>query len=91
MLRATDSANIPGFNGLRRTAETTSKYAEAVRQVGRDRGVKVCDVWSAMMREAGWDADSTAPLPGSESADESAVLRRFFSDGKIVFQEQYWL
>jgi hypothetical protein len=91
MLRAADSANIPDFNGLRRTAETTSKYAEAVRQVGRDRNVKVCDVWSAMMREAGWDANSTAPLPGSEDADENAVLRRFFSDGKIVFQERYWL
>ena len=81
MLRATDSANIPGFNGLRRTADTTAKYAEAVRQVGKDRGVQVCDVWSAMMREAGWDESSTAPLPGSESADENAVLRRFFSDG----------
>jgi hypothetical protein len=43
-----------------------------------------------MMREAGWDADSTAPLPGSEEADENAVLRRFFSDGKIVFQAQHW-
>ena len=87
MLRANDSANIPGYNGLRRTADTTAKYAEAVRQVGKDRGVQVCDVWSAMMREAGWDANSTAPLPGSESADENAVLRRFFSDGKIVFQK----
>lgn len=83
MLRATDSANIPGFNGLRRTADTTAKYAEAVRQVGKDRGVQVCDVWSAMMREAGWDESSTAPLPGSESADENAVLRRFFSDGNM--------
>jgi hypothetical protein len=90
MLRANDSANIPGFNGLRRTADTTAKYAEAVRQVGKERGLQVCDVWSAMMREAGWDADSTAPLPGSEEADENAVLRRFFSDGKIVFQAQHW-
>jgi hypothetical protein len=89
MLRAADSANIPGYDGLRRTADTTAKYAEAVRQVGKDRGVQVCDVWSAMMREAGWDANSTAPLPGSEAADENAVLRRFFSDGKIVFQERY--
>jgi hypothetical protein len=90
MLRAADSANIPGFNGLRRTADTTAKYAEAVRQVGKDRGVQVCDVWGAMMREAGWDVHSTAPLPGSEAADENAVLRRFFSDGKIVLQERYW-
>ncbi|GAB7327843.1 hypothetical protein MBLNU13_g11634t2 [Cladosporium sp. NU13] len=89
MLRAADSANIPGFNGLRRTADTTAKYAEAVRQVGKDRGVHVCDVWSAMMREAGWDESSTAPLPGSESADENAVLRRFFSDGLHLTPDGY--
>ena len=89
MLRATDTANIPGFNGLRRTADTTAKYAEAVRQVGKDRGVQVCDVWSAMMREAGWDANSTGPLPGSEAADENAVLRRFFSDGLHLTPDGY--
>jgi hypothetical protein len=87
MLRATDSANIPGYNGLRRTADTTAKYAEAVRQVGKDRGVQVCDVWTAMMKEAGWTAGNTDPLPGSEDADENAVLRRLFSDGKIVLVE----
>jgi hypothetical protein len=84
MLRATDSGNIPGFNGLRRTAETTARYVEAVRQVGKERGVQVCDVWSAMMREAGWVEGSTGKLPGCEDAEENTVLRRFFSDGKIV-------
>lgn len=84
MLRATDSGNIPGYNGLRRTAETTARYAEAVRQVGKERGVQVCDVWSAMMREAGWDEGKTGPLPGCEDAEENSVLRRFFSDGEIV-------
>jgi hypothetical protein len=84
MLRATDSGNIPGFNGLRRTAETTASYVEAVRQVGKERSVQVCDVWSAMMREAGWVEGSTGKLPGCEDAEENTVLRRFFSDGKIV-------
>lgn len=84
MLRATDSGNIPGYNGLRRTAETTARYAEAVRQVGKDRNVEVCDVWSSMMREAGWDAGKTGPLPGCEDAEENDVLRRFLSDGEIV-------
>lgn len=87
MLRAADSANIPDFNGLRRTAANTARYAEAVRQVGKGRGVQVCDVWSAMMREAGWNEGNTGPLPGSEDADENAVLRRFFSDGRIVFSK----
>jgi hypothetical protein len=82
MLRAADSGNIPGYNGLRRTAETTRKYAEAVKGVAKEKGVQACDVWSAMMREAGWDEDRAAPLPGSEAADENAVLRAFFSDGK---------
>jgi hypothetical protein len=85
MLRAADSGNIPGYNGLRRTAETTRKYAEAVKGVAKEKGVQACDVWSAMMREAGWDEDRAAPLPGSEAADENAVLRAFFSDGKSSF------
>jgi hypothetical protein len=84
MLRAADSGNIPGYDGLRRTAETTARYVEAVRQVGKERGVQVCDVWSAMMREAGWEEGSTEKLPGCEDAEENAVLRRFFSDGRII-------
>lgn len=83
MLRATDSGNMLGYNGLRRTAETTSRYAEAVRQVGRERNVPVCDVWSVMMEKAGWTAEDgeTGMLPGCEDAPENAVLRAFFSDG----------
>lgn len=84
MLRANDSGNIPGYNGLRRTAETTAKYAEAVRVVGENRGVPVCDVWGAMMREAGWTEGSKDPLPGCEDATQNDVLRRFFSDGMAM-------
>lgn len=82
MLRATDSGNIPGFNGLRRNAETTACYAEAVRQIGKERGIAVCDVWSAMMRRAGWKEGWCGPLPGCEEAPENGVLRGFLSDGK---------
>lgn len=84
MLRVNDGNNIPGFDGLRRTAKTTASYAEAVRVVGRERGVPVCDVWAAMMREAGWDEQKAGELPGSEAAAENATLRRFFSDGKAL-------
>lgn len=84
MLRRNDSGNIPDFNGLRRTAETTAKYAEAVRLVGKDRAVPVCDVWGAMMRHAGWSEGSNDPLPGCEDAAENDVLRRFFSDGMAM-------
>lgn len=83
MLRAADSANIPGFNGLRRTAEATGRYAEAVRRVAGERGVEVCDVWSAMMREAGWNESDSGCLPGSEDAAENQVLRSFLSDGML--------
>lgn len=88
MLRATDSGNIPGFDGLRRRAETTAEYAEAVRRVGRERGVVVCDVWSAMMRLAGWVEGWTGPLPGCEEAPENEVLRGFFSDGEYGLDGQ---
>ena len=83
-LRAADSNNIPGYNGLRRTADATARYSEAVRQVGKERGVEVCDVWSAMMREAGWNGSDSGPLPGSEDAAENQVLRSFLSDGMLL-------
>lgn len=83
-LRASDSGNIPGYNGLRRTAKATAQYADAVRQVGRERGVEVCDVWSAMMKEAGWSGPGSEALPGSEDAAENQVLRSFLSDGMLL-------
>jgi isoamyl acetate esterase len=36
-----------------RTHETTAAYAEAVRTVGRERGVPVADIWTAMWEAAG--------------------------------------
>jgi hypothetical protein len=84
-LRANDSGNIPGYNGLRRTAKATAQYADAVRQVGKEREVEVCDVWSAMMKEAGWSGLDSEGLPGSEDAAENQVLRGFLSDGMFAF------
>lgn len=89
MLRAADGANIPGFDGLRRKAKTTAQYAQAVRQVGKEKGLQVCDVWSAMMKEAGWREGDAGLLPGSEDAAENAVLRNFFSDGKHIILPRY--
>ncbi|KAL1588587.1 hypothetical protein WHR41_02380 [Cladosporium halotolerans] len=92
MLRATDAANIPGFSGLRRTARTTAMYAEVVREVGRERGVGVCDVWGGMVGRAGWrdgDGEGEEGLVGVEGARESAVLRGFLSDGLHLSPEGY--
>ncbi|KAK4058909.1 isoamyl acetate-hydrolyzing esterase [Microbotryomycetes sp. JL221] len=38
-----------------RTVENTSKYAEAVRQVGQERDIAVADVWQTMLDEANGD------------------------------------
>jgi hypothetical protein len=61
----------------------TARYSEAVRQVGKERGVEVCDVWGAMMREAGWSESDSGCLPGSEGAAENQILRSFLSDGRL--------
>jgi hypothetical protein len=82
VLEAEDRVKFPGFTGLRRTASTTAAYAEAAREVGREYGVPVVDVWTAMMTKAGWRASGTGPLPGSKEAPGSDVLLEFMHDGK---------
>jgi isoamyl acetate esterase len=67
----------------RRTAENTKAYADAIRGVGKDLGVPVCDLWTAIMLEAGWEPNSTDPLPGCADAPHSAVLERYLSDGRL--------
>lgn len=66
---------------LRRTAENTKKYAEAIRDLGEEFGVPVVDLWAAIMREAGWNTDAEGPLPGSMDAPQSDVLAKYLSDG----------
>ena len=61
----------------------TAEYVNAVRTVGIERKVVVCDVWSAMMREAGWNEGDSGCLPGSEDTAENQVLRSFLSDGVL--------
>ncbi|KAI7083977.1 hypothetical protein KC356_g7096 [Hortaea werneckii] len=41
---------------LRRRADRTAEYARAVRELGSELGVPVCDVWSAMVVRAGFGA-----------------------------------
>lgn len=38
---------------LNRTAEDAKKYAEAVRQIGQERGVVVADLWTRLTEVAG--------------------------------------
>ncbi|RMY48672.1 hypothetical protein D0863_15336 [Hortaea werneckii] len=54
---------------LRRRADRTAEYAKAVRKLGLELGVPVCDVWSAMMVRAGFSA---ASRDEEEVGDETA-------------------
>lgn len=67
---------------LRRTAENTKKYADAIRDIGKDLDVPVVDLWSAIMLEAGWNPEFEGPLPGCMDAPHSDVLAKYLIDGK---------
>ncbi|GAB1734795.1 hypothetical protein NU195Hw_g9317t1 [Hortaea werneckii] len=54
---------------LRRRADRTAEYAKAVRELGLELGVPVCDVWSAMVVRAGFGA---AGRDEEEVGDETA-------------------
>lgn len=82
-----------GINVVRRTAENTARYAEVVRQVGKELNVPVLDVWTAFMEEAGWKEGE--PLPGSSSIEQNPVLVELLHDGlhltgpayKIIYKQ----
>ncbi|KAI7492146.1 hypothetical protein KC357_g1281 [Hortaea werneckii] len=64
---------------LRRRADLTAEYARAVRELGSELGVPVCDVWSAMVVRAGFGAatkrgeDGGGGTASSPAAGASAV------------------
>ncbi|TLD20968.1 gb [Venturia nashicola] len=66
---------------LRRTAENTKKYADAIREVGKDLGIPVVDLWSAIMLEAGWNPKHEGPLPGCTETPPNDVLTKYLIDG----------
>ena len=70
-----------GINVMRRTAENTARYAEAVREVGKQLDLPVLDMWSAFMQQAGWKEGE--PLPGSSAIPQNEVLVRLMHDGEF--------
>ena len=70
---------IKGYQEKTRTAEHTKKYADACRQVGHELHVDVLDLWTAMMRRAGWKPGQD--LEGSRALPENPVLRDMLRDG----------
>lgn len=67
-----------------RDAETTAAYARVANEVGQKliatgRPVVVCDLWTAMMAQAGWTGKGV--LPGSLKANKNAALAEMLYDG----------
>lgn len=76
---------------LRRKAMTIARYAQAVRELGDELQIYVLDLWSAMIRRAGYYAESLdyAMLPGSKDAPESKVLQDYLLDGLHFSRSAY--
>ena len=77
-----ESDLVKGLTDPRRTAEHTKKYADACREVGKELGVAVLDIWSIMMAKAGWREGE--PLVGSKEVARNEVLEGLLIDGKLL-------
>jgi hypothetical protein len=74
-----------GNLGESRKAGDAKKYARIVKEVGKESGVSVLDVWGVFMERAGWkDGDM---LPGSMELGLSAVLEGLLDDGEFNYFE----
>ncbi|KAK4561605.1 hypothetical protein LTR86_004284 [Recurvomyces mirabilis] len=66
-------------NTLRRTAAHTASYAEAVRSLGEELDIPVCDIHTAMLARAGYSRStsiSSDPTSRSTSTSTSTTTRR---------------
>ena len=75
-----ESDLVKGLTDPRRTAEHTKRYADACREVGKELGVAVLDIWSIMMAKAGWREGE--PLVGSKKVARNEVLEGLLIDGE---------
>jgi lysophospholipase L1-like esterase len=66
MCEEADRAN--GIYEVRRTAEITSQYAAAVREVSKEQNVAVLDLWTIFMKRVGWRVGD--PLIGSRASEQ---------------------
>lgn len=69
-----------------RTAEHTKMYADACREIGKELGVPVLDLWSIFMAEAGWRKGE--PLAGSIKDKRNKVLGELLHDGMRTWIQQ---
>lgn len=72
-----DSWDEPGKSA--RKAGVAQAYASAVVEVGAESETAVVDLWSACMREVGWNGEER--LPGDRGVERSGLSRLLY-DGK---------
>lgn len=72
-----------GFDTPSRTAANTKVYADACRDVAQSLGLPVADIWTAILKSAGWKAG--LPLTGSKDIPASEALASFLTDGASHF------
>ncbi|KAL9083772.1 MAG: hypothetical protein Q9165_008382 [Trypethelium subeluteriae] len=76
-----------GFDEKRRTAENTRRYADIVKEVGKENNVAVLDLWTALMLEAGWSDNE--PLLGSKKLPKNPKMEKMLHDGIHFNPEAY--
>lgn len=68
-----------GFQTPSRTAGNTKLYADAAREAAASLNLPVADVWTAFMKDAGWEEGQ--PLAGSKDIPQNDRLASLLSDG----------
>lgn len=71
-----------GILQQRRTADHTRLYAEGVKEVAKQQGVALLDLWAIFMKHAGFKEDAY-PLPGAKDIAPNPFLRMLMHDGKV--------
>jgi lysophospholipase L1-like esterase len=66
---------------MRRTAENSMRYAEAIRNVGKSLNIPVVDIWTEIMLKAGWTPGQREHLPGCRDDPPNKVLAEYLFDG----------
>ncbi|KAK5094102.1 hypothetical protein LTS08_008731 [Lithohypha guttulata] len=74
-------------------AERVAKYAEAVREVGRELRLPVIDLWAALLKDTGYNlaacGENESVVPGSMELTPSMELGRFLRDGLHLNADGY--
>lgn len=69
------------WGGEVRKQTDARQYAEAVKEVGRDEGIPVVDVWEVFMAKAGWKKGDN--LVGTRESGENEILKGLLYDGTL--------